>query len=230
MEKDKLQLKISKWSEMPISVLLQINEINGLHASDEEKTFMATAILAGMSYNEFMELPLEDARYLVSQTGWLTTQPERKKVKKEYKIGKHTYVLMKDMMGICTAQYIDYQALITDGNLKDNIAEMMGIILIPKNCKYNDGYNKDEAIEEIRENMNVEEALSVADFFMTAFAKSMRRTITRLEAELIAEKILTRKGTEKKEILKAMILEMRLLGEEVRRSMSGYNWWSLWPK
>lgn len=230
MEKDKLKLKINKWSEMPISVLLQINEINDLHASDEEKTFMVTAILAGMSYSQFMELPLEEARYLVSQTGWLTTQPEKKKVKKEYKIGKHTYTLMKDMMGISTAAYIDYQALITDGNLKDNIAEMMGIILIPKGCKYNDGYNKDEAIEEIRDNFNVEEALSVADFFMTAFAKSMRRTIVRLEAELIAEKILAKKGTEKKEILKAMILEMRLLEEEVRRSMSGYNWWNQWPK
>ena len=219
---------ITKWSEMPLGVLMQMNDINNLPVSDEEKTFMAASLLAGMDYKEFMDLPIPEAREIVAQTDWVRTPPERKKVEKEYKIGTRTYRLFKDIMNITTAQYIDYQGIITQG-IENNLAELMGIVLIPEGHNYNEGYEKEEIIDEIRDNLNVEEALSIADFFTTKFAKLMKRTMMRLEAQITAQRIMAKRG-ENKEKIRAMELEMKLLAEEVRRSMSGCNWWKQWPK
>ena len=217
---------INNWSEMPLGVLIQMADIDKLPVSDEEKTFMATSLLAGMDYKKFMDLPIPEARELVAKTDWVRTTPAKKKVQKEYKIGSRTYRLFKDIMGITTAQYIDYQAIITQG-VDVNLAELMAIILIPEGCKYNDGYDKEEIVDEIRNYMNVEDALSVADFFTTKFAKLTKRTTLRLEAELTAQRILARK--ENKEKLRAMEIQTKLVGEEVRRYMCGYHWWKAWP-
>ena len=217
---------INNWSEMPLGVLIQMADIDKLPVSDEEKTFMATSLLAGMDYKKFMDLPIPEARELVQKTEWVRTPPQKRKVQKEYKIGTRDYVLHKDMMGITTAQYIDYQGLITQG-IDTNMAELMAICLIPKGFKYNDGYSKEEIVDEIRDCMSVEDALAVADFFTTKFAKLTKRTTMKLEAQLTAQRILAR--GEAKEKLKAMEIQMKLVGQEVRRYMCGYHWWKQWP-
>ena len=118
---------ITKWSEMPLGVLMQLNDINKLPVSDEEKTFMAASLLAGIDYKEFMDLPIPEAREIVAQTDWVRTPPERKKVQKEYKIGTRTYRLFKDVMNITTAQYIDYQGIITQEEFDAKKKQLLGL-------------------------------------------------------------------------------------------------------
>lgn len=216
---------ITKWNEVTIGMLQEIEQINGLHTSDEEKTFMVTALLAGMPYDEFITLPLDEARDLVAQTSFLQTPPEKVKTKKEYRIGENVYVLQKDIMAVSTAQYIDFQAILPVW--QTNLPELMAIVLVPKGKKYSEGYSTAEAVEEIRNNLNIEDALSVADFFSTKSAKSMRKMLLKLEALTTVARWRT-KDKVSKTILRSMEKEIKQAREPLYGS--GYHWWSQWPK
>lgn len=217
---------IQSWREMPIGILQEINVISQLHISDDEKTFKVTALLNGMDYDDFLSLPLDDARELVAKTDWVRTEPKKVKVRKEYQINGRDYYLNKNILGITTAAYIDFQA-ICQSRMEDNLPEMMAIVLIPKGHKYGDGYDQEEVVEEIRNHFNVEDALSVADFFITKCEKSMRRTLMKLEAMMTAQRIMARK--EDKELMKALETEMKAADRELL-SAYGYSWRRQWPK
>ena len=167
-------MKINGWNEMPIGVLQQIDDINQLHIDAQEKVFKITALLAGIPYDVFLNLPISQSQEMIQATDWLDTPPKKKKIKREYVIDGETYVLFRDMGEMTTAQYIDYQAA-WKPELKLCISELLGIALIPKGKKYNEGYNHNDLVEKIENNFNVEEALGIADFFIRRFRKSMKR-------------------------------------------------------
>lgn len=217
---------IRSWSEMPIGMLQEINDIDGLHISDDEKTFRVTALLAGIDYDEFMDLPLAESTELVSETGWVRVEPRKVKARKEYQIGGRTYKLSKDIMGVTTAQYIDFQALVQMG-VQMHLPELMSIVLIPKGHTYGNGYDKNEVVEEIRDHFNVEDALSVADFFIGRSDRLMRRMLRRLDAMMTVSRIMASK--EEKEAMRAMELEMKLANDALRSGF-GYRWRKQWPR
>lgn len=211
---------------MSIKVLQQMDDINSLHISDEEKTFKATALLAGMDYEEFLLLPLDDARELVAKTAFVREEPKKVRTRSEYKIGRRNYTLFRNMMQITTSQYIDYQALLGQ-NIALHLPELMAICLVPKGHKYGDGYDMDEVVEEIREHLNVEDALSVADFFIKQSSKSIRRMIRRSEVLMLWARMTAKK--EDREFLKAVAMEMRLANDALL-SEFGCSWRKQWPK
>lgn len=217
---------ITKWSEMPIGILQEIDEINGLHISDDEKTFMATALLAGMDYDDFINLSLDEARALVEKASFIQTMPNRVKVKNQYKIGNTTYVLQKDIMGITTAAYIDFQAILP--TVDRHLPELMAIILVPKGHAYNEGYSNADAIEEIRENLNVEEALSIADFFTNRCEKLTEQILWKSKAAIWAMK-LKAKSKEEREMLEVLRIQMEVAFSNLSSGF-GYHWWKRWPK
>lgn len=215
---------ITNWSEMPIGILERIKVIGELHRSDDEKTFMVAALLAGMDYEKFIELPLSEATELMSHIKFISTMPKRKRVKKEYNIGTRTYTLFKDMTKITTAQYIDFQSIVTTS---ENISEILGIALIPKGCEYGVGYDKEEIIDEIMDNLNVEEALGIVDFFTRRCERSMTLQMLKAQATITTARIMS-KGTEKK-LLRATEKLINLKAKELRQGF-GYRWWKRWPK
>jgi len=217
---------ITSWNEMPIGVLQQINDIDSLHCSDDEKTFMATALLAGMEYDDFIQLPLEEATALVGQTTFVHYQPRQVRVRKEYQIGRRTYTLHKNIMEITTAQYINFQAVVGMG-LEMHLPELMAIVLIPKGHKYGEGYDMEEVTEEIRDYMGVEDALSVADFFISKSDRLMRRMLRRSEAIMAVRRMMANK--EEKEMMTALEMEMKLANDALRSGF-GYRWRKQWPK
>ena len=206
---------ISNWSELPIGIYQQIYDINNLHCSDDEKDFRSTALLAGMNYNDFLNLRLEDVRELSSSAAWVYTEPKRKKVKREYHIGNTDYRLMRDVNEMTTAQYIDFQTLIGEQDwYYYRLPELMAIVLIPKGCEYNEGYNHNDTVEEIREYFNVEDALSVADFFCKQFEKCIRRLLNFSVFQIKCLKIQNRKNKELVEALQAAETALTLARDE----------------
>jgi hypothetical protein len=96
----------------------------------------------------------------------------------------------------------------------------MGIVLVPEGKVFGD-YLMEEVVEEIRENLNIEDALSIADFFTKSFERLMRRTLLFSDGMLAAAMITSRK--EQREMLKAMRLELKLVTDALR-SEFGYRW------
>lgn len=203
---------IRSWKDMPIGVLEQMGEINRLHISNEEKDFHVGALMAGMDYDDFMNMPLSESTEIMANLAFLYEQPKRRKVQKRYHIGTRDYYLNKTD-DITVAQYLDYQQLYSMG-IADHLADLMSIVLIPVGHKYGDGYDKEEITEEIRNNFNVEDASSVSDFFIRRFAKSIRRTSILLEAAATTARIMAKK--ENKEQMRALEIMVKSITKEFR--------------
>lgn len=214
---------IKSWSEMPIRVLMEIDEIGQLHCSDDEKTFKTTALLAGMPYEEFIELPLDKARELVAETYFFDQEPEKVKVKKFYHLGTRDYKMMKNVDDMTTSQYINFQAIV--GSERQMLPELMAIILVPKGFKYGDGYDMDEITEEIANNLSVEEGLAIADFFIASSERRTEALLRRSSALATAARIMAPKKD--KEKMKVLEMQIHLLNDALR-SESGYNWRKQW--
>lgn len=206
-------MTITGWNEMPVGVLMQIDDINQLHISEQEKDFQTAALLNGLTYDEFLELPISESKELIERTEWIRKAPKPAKVKKEYVLNGQTYTLFRDMGEMTTAQFIDYQAAFKP-EIKLCIGELMAIALIPKGKKYNDGYNHQDVVDTVEKYLNVEEALGIADFFIKQCAKSIKRLYRRMDTLTIMA--ILRAPKEKKQ-------ELKQARKTLRKIMEGYQ-------
>lgn len=210
---------ITSWKEMSIGTFQRMYDINGLHIDNTEKTFRITALLAGIDYDDFISMPLSDSRKLIEETNFLMAEPKRVRTRSTYRIGKRNYRLMKNMDEMSVAQYINYQAIATRP-IQQTLPELMSLVLIPEGEKYGDS-DMEEIVDEIREHLNIEDALSVAGFFTKSLERLIRRTLRRLDMMMAAARIMAKK--EEKEAMTALQTEMSLITEALR-SEFGFHW------
>lgn len=210
---------IDSWDKMPIGFLKDIQRITSDNTlSEDDKSLQAAAILARMPYDTLLNLPLDEAQELVARTAFLYENPEKKKIRKNYNLNGRTYVPMMSMENMTTAQFIDFNSLIND--LDERLPEILSIFLIPKGHKYNDGYDKNTVIKDIREKLMVTEALGMASFFINGYKKYAMRILLYSEAalEVAMWKAPKELRPQAKEVMKAL----RHLREEIRFSY-GYR-------
>ena len=208
MNKGLISSMISSWQEMKIKHLIQLREIGLLHKGDDEKNMMVGALLAGIDYEKLLNMRLDATKEIMDNTSFLLEKPKPSKARNKYIINGKDYHLLKNVDDLTVAQYIDFQQLYNDG-FEAHPREMLSIFLVPKGHKYNDGYDKQEVIEDMGE-LGVEEALGIVDFFMKRCAKSTKRMMAYSLATIKVLKILHPK---EKERLKATELELNLIQE-----------------
>lgn len=188
---------ITSWNDMPIGVFKAMAKIHRSQISDDDKVFQTAALLCGMEYDDFLNLPLNESRAIVAQMNFVYTEPKPEKIRRKYQLGAREYKMMKNPDEMTTAQYLNYQSII-GVPAEENMDDLMTIILVPDGKVYGD-YDMEEAKEEIANNLTVTEALGIANFFTASLEKSMRRMIMWSEAALTAKKILTR-GKDKEQV------------------------------
>lgn len=210
---------ITSWKEMKVKHLIQIRDIDKTRNSEDEKNLMVGALLAGMKYDDFIQLPLSKTRTYMEKAQFIrTTKPEKVKARKHYKINGKKYRLDTKIEDLTVAQYIDFQALDPD-SFDERIAELLAVFLIPEGHKYNDGYDIQETVEDIWE-MSVGEALGVADFFIQRYIKSMKHLLMYLRGKMIWTRMRAKK--EDKERMRALELEINLMTEEMEALLDGW--------
>lgn len=207
---------ITSWKELPIGLFMDLSKILRSQISDDEKVFKCAALLKGMDYDDFLDLPIDEARAAVADASFLYEAPKEAKVKRMYHLGSRDYKLMRNTDGMTTAQYLNYQS-IAGIPPEDGIDELMAIILIPDGKKYGEE-DAEEIKEEIRNNLNIEDALGIANFFTASFEKSMKRTLLYSEAALTVKKW-TARGKDKEQV-KAEKIALETIIKELR-SMYG---------
>lgn len=188
---------ITSWNDMPIATFKAMAKIHRSQISDDDKVFQTAALLCGMDYDDFLNLPLNESRAIVAQMNFVYTEPKPEKIRRKYQLGAREYKMMKNPDEMTTAQYLNYQSII-GVPADENMDDLMTIILVPDGKVYGD-YDMEEAKEEIANNLTVTEALGIANFFTASLEKSMRRMIMWSEAALTAKKILTR-GKNKEQV------------------------------
>lgn len=190
---------INSWKTMPIGKYAEMYKIISSSEDEDTKVLRVAALCNDLTFDEVLNLPMDKASELVANVAFVYTAPEKVKPKKEYVLNGRTYRVIKNYGEITTAQYINYQSIVTV--LNENLPEFLSIFFVPKGKKYGD-YDTDEVVEDIKTALSVEEALSLSAFFLKRWERSTMRTLFYCEAEIATQRLTASK--EKKAALKQM--------------------------
>lgn len=202
---------ILNWKDMKVRDQLKIKEIGELQvATEDEKNLMVAAHLAGLDYKELLQQPLDKVRGIMDNCDFLiNTPPKPEKPRKKYNVNGRTYILFKDPSEMTVAQFIDFQQIYREGFDKMP-GEMLCIFLVPQGHQYNDGYDKEQQLEDMLD-LGVEEALGVCDFFIKRCRQSIGRMKTYSNLMLKYQRLKAPK--EQKEHLEATRIQLMLILE-----------------
>lgn len=203
----------NSWDDITIADIIFMNEVKELQqATEDEKNMMIAARLAGIDYKDFLQLGLSEVRRYMDNTEFLFNKPEPKKARKKYVLNNRKYRFIKDASEMTVAQYIDFQAIQADGFDK-RPAEMLAIFVVPEGHEYNDGYDKEQQIEDLM-SMSITDALGVCNFFTKRFSTSINYILTALKIRMWWMRRTAKK--EEKEMMEAIAIQMRTYLDQLK--------------
>lgn len=132
-----------------------------------DKQVKIISLLSGKSEDELLNMPITEYSQLSAQTQFLSKQYEGEVMTaKRYNIGELVLEPVSDFTKVTTAQYIDFQTFVKQG--ETYIIEALSTLLVPKGKKYNQGYDIIEVQKAIRDGLSVAEAISLMAFFFAS--------------------------------------------------------------
>ena len=154
---------IDSYRKLSIAKYDEIKKIMKKDIDDIDKQVELIACLADMDINNVYNLPLTKYEELVEKASFLYEMPKPKNnLPNKLIIGDFKYRIMKNVEKMTTGQYIDLQTYLKNDM---GVAYILTTIIIPEGCEYDDGdYNIDDLQKDIYNNLNIEDALSIAFF------------------------------------------------------------------
>jgi hypothetical protein len=167
---------INNYKDLTVEKYLQLQEVDWTSMEEIDIQSTMISILADMDVDDVLDLPIGEYRKMAAQLQFMTVEPKVKprKIDKVKINGKEFYVL-KDVKDMTAGQYIDYQSYIQQNDIK-MLPYTLSCVIIPKGKKYGEV----DAIEDIMQ-LSVEEALTIANFFMNKSRSLTRGTLLYLE-------------------------------------------------
>lgn len=167
---------INNYKDLTVEKYLQLQEVDWTSMEEIDIQSTMISILADMDVEDVLDLPIGEYRKMAAQLQFMTVEPKVKprKIDKVKINGKEFYVL-KDVKDMTAGQYIDYQSYIQQNDIK-MLPYTLSCVIIPKGKKYGEV----DAIEDIMQ-LSVEEALTIANFFMNKSRSLTRGTLLYLE-------------------------------------------------
>lgn len=172
---------IDNYRDLPLGLYEQICAVR--REEDIDYQIAVLALLTGQTERDILDLPIGDYSRLAKKAAFLYTAPEADtlpRVADAYKVNGWELIPTKDLRKITAAQYIDFQEYTKKPDEAANLAPILSCFLIPRGCKYNDGYDVLEVQTAIRE-LSVADVLAVSAFFFRQYAALMLDTRTSLE-------------------------------------------------
>lgn len=188
--KKKSTLPKIHWKDITIARHKAILNLYESRTEEEDPQLFAYDLVCavyGKDEEWINNLKVSEANDYVNTLAFVTEKPKHLPAKKSYILNGKKYCVGLNMQNLTTAQYIDFQQLYDKSN--EMPAEFLSVIMVPEGHKYNDGYDINEVISDIENNLSVEEGLGLSDFFISLLRMSMRRSIRSLrKLERKAEK------------------------------------------
>lgn len=154
---------IDSYKKLSIAKYDEIKKIMEKDIDDIDKQVELIACLADMDIDKVYNLPLTKYEELAEKITFLLELPKPKNnLPNKLIIGDRKYRIMKNVEKMTTGQYIDLQTYLKNDM---GVAYILTTIIIPEGCEYGDGdYNIDDLQKDIYNNLNIEDALSIAFF------------------------------------------------------------------
>lgn len=174
---------IDNYNDLTIGKYMEVKAILDGEVIDEYTTnIQLVAVLNDMTEDEVVNLGLVEYRKLNEKLVFLTEMPVQKMVADKYRIGGYELDTMLNVDAMTVSQYIDYQTFVKDTD--KYLVEMLSIFLIPKGCKYNEGYDILDVQRAIRDNLSIVDAMALSAFFLLWFRSLTKVTLTSLTKRL----------------------------------------------
>lgn len=168
---------IKDYNHLPLGKYLEIQEVATSDKEDIDKQVSVIAILADLTEDEVLNLPLMDYKRLAAESSFLEVPVQvPANIAKTYNLNGWELVPTTDIRKMTTAQYIDFQTFSQQDN--NNLVGVMSCFLIPKGKKYNEDYDIVELQNTIKDYLCVPHCLSLAAFFLTRFSSSILAMLT----------------------------------------------------
>ena len=164
---------IKDYKDLCIGKYLEIQEIAKDNTADIDKQVNIIAVLADMTEDEVLDLPLVEYKTLAEQSKFLEIPMQvPTNVAKCYKINGWELIPSFDIYKLTTAQYIDFQNFSKLG--ENQLVNVLSCFMIPKGKKYNEDYDIIEVQNTIREYLSAPDCFALAAFFLNELKMSMQ--------------------------------------------------------
>ena len=174
---------IDNYNDLTLGRYLQIREILKNSELDElDVQSQVMAILQDKSVEEVLEYSLPKYSEYVRQMDFLGDRPEPKaECPKHLVINGKKYDVIRRIEDINAAQYIDFQNYLKQPDPDAKLAEILSIFIIPNGCKYGEGYDILDVINDIKEHLSITTCFNICFFFLKKETDSLQRTLIFLE-------------------------------------------------
>ena len=209
--KESKDIKIkNSWDEITISEflqLIQLQDVNDDFQLAREVEIMK--ILTGDPNIDDLSLP--EFKQLMNKVTFMNQPiPETIYPPKSYNTPKFKYIIKPDLTKLTTAQYVDYTNYVKKSEGLEDLAKILSVFFIPKGFEYGEGYDMDEVIEDIENNVDIVTASSVASFFELQ-SQTCIKALKDYSIRTMKKAMKKQKDPIKKEELKKKIEEVKML-------------------
>lgn len=175
MKKDQIKLVHGDWKDVSINLFYEIKKIMDADLEETDRKIKILALLMNETEEEFSGRKIGEVQELAEQLNFMQKDPfiKTNDVKTLF-INGAEYELRTKLEDYSVAQYVDFQNYIKDG--QNNLARMLSTVIIPVGKKYNDGYDIEEVIQNIGDNLSIAHANYIMFFFTKKLVSSIKVT------------------------------------------------------
>lgn len=205
------KFKPVNWLTITLGQYMELMEL--IKASEELKESKLTdmdimfEIVRCLYGDEAEDLTLPEYTKLLASLSFLGESIPKISVKKFYELGGKKYICNMDLSKVIGNQYIDYMNYIRQEKGNENLSKLVSVFLIPEGCKYNEGYDINEVINLIEDEMKIIDVNAIA-FFLPNFLNTYM--LVTLKSSLLTMKKMMKKEKDqmKKEELRKKMTEI----------------------
>lgn len=165
-----------QWKDINIKQFKNINKIlKDENLTDIEKNLELIAYVFNLDEDDLFDMDLGTIHKYTNELEFLNDfKPDYAKEPKIKHIGDYEVGVDYHLSKFSVAQYVDFMAEINSN--EPDIARLCATILIPKGHKYNDGYNLEEYIERIEQEVNIYDAEALVFFYLIKSLKLINKS------------------------------------------------------
>lgn len=167
------------WDNIPIKKYYEILDIlEDKDMDDLSKNVSLLSCITGEEEDIFWEMNMSEISVYLEKLTFLN-KFQLVIPPKKINISGWELDVCQDPTNLSVSQFFDYQQFIKK-QLRESISNILSVFLIPKQHKYNDGYDIRKLQKDLNENLSYLTAQSLLSFFLSRSILSMRHSLTYL--------------------------------------------------
>lgn len=167
--------------DITIGQYLEIKEVFEADVPELDKMVSLIAICFNMTEDEVLDLEVTKFNKYVNEIDFIYSPYPKEVIKEYYVLDGQRYEVHLNLSKLTAGQYIDFQTFIKEPIR--NLVEILSVFLIPEGKKYGD-YDMEKVHKDIKEHMNVVDALAISGFFLLQFQSLTESMLTYLKSKL----------------------------------------------